>query len=290
MMWRLWVVVAFSCLIWKGAEAGGDIPSSCEGCHDEAATAFGRSAMSRAASTLSFLSEWKREGEGQACLGCHAPSGGAGVQCRDCHGEGGHPFAKLDTPGVCARCHDAPGELTVRSFFQSQAFKDGSECLDCHIKGQGSGDVHDIVGPSRAKFLTGVARLRLSVTAGSQGDVAVVRISHSAGHALPGGTSGRAVWLLVEGVNDAERTVWRTLTRFGWEHARDRMGPDGGWTDKTLQPNSSTIVEFGDLRRERAQSLRASLVYQFTAGEYDAPEAVHEQMDQVTIALPLTTP
>lgn len=284
MKWGTWLAAALSGLIWNSALAGEGVQSSCEGCHVEAAAAFGRSAMSRAASTPTFLAEWKHKGEDKACLACHAPSGGAGVQCRDCHGGGDHPFSKLDVPNVCARCHDAPGELTVRSFLQSQALKDGYGCLDCHAESQG-GDVHDIAGPSRAKFLTGVGRLRVSVATGPQGDVAVVSISHSAGHALPGGTSGRAVWLVVEGVDDVGVTVWRALTRFGWEHASD-----GSWTDKTLKPNRTAIVEIGDLHRAGARKLRTSLVYQFTAGEYDAPEAVHEQMDQVEFSFPSTKP
>jgi len=280
MKWRAWLAVVLFGLTWSGALAGESAQLSCEDCHVEAATAFGRSAMSRAASMPTFLAEWKREGEDAACFGCHAPSGGAGVQCRDCHGEGDHPFSKLSVPEICARCHDAPGELTVRSFFQSQAFKDGAKCLDCHTKDQ-SGDLHGFAGPSRrVGFLAGVARLRASVAARPQGDVAVVSISHSAGHALPGGTSGRAVWLVVEGIDDAGGSAWRVLTRFGWEHA-----PDEGWTNKTLQPDRVAIVEIGDLHRAGAQRLRASLVYQFTAGEYDAPEAVHERMDEVELSL-----
>jgi len=254
---------------------------NCAQCHLDAEQAFAQSAMAQAALTKSFLKEWTEKGHDQACLGCHAPSGGQGIQCRDCHGLADHPVDKLNVPGVCARCHSAPGETTVHMYLSSRSFKAGQNCLDCHT-GKDGENVHHFMGPSIEGFLTDVAQIRASILVEQGRAKALIRISHRAGHSLPGGTTGRSVWLVVEGRNAQGQGVWSKRVRFGWVH-----DGQGNWRDETLRPDIQTQFWLENIGRSGTVRLHVALLYQFAAGDFNVvPNSDRRLLDQVAVEIP----
>jgi hypothetical protein len=254
-------------------------PSHCPDCHQKEQQEFMRSLMAVAAGTPDYISEWGHTERAAGCLKCHAPGGGKGVVCNDCHGDTGHPYPKLAVPGICARCHDAPGELTVRSFSQSSAARRGEDCLGCHLPGNGIS--HDFQGPARQGFLEGAARLRISLRRDAEGDAVLIRIRHRAGHALPGGTTGRSVWLLVEEIGEDERPLARSLFRFGWYH-----DPATGWRDRTLPPGPGKVIEIPLTHPGKVSRVQAKLIYRFLPGALDNPDSREVMLDQAVFALP----
>lgn len=285
MKWLLWL--AF--LPWAaGAESvmlppGVGEPSHCSDCHQREQREFARSLMARAATTPDFIREWEGKGRAQRCLTCHAPSGGQGVTCVDCHNDGGHPYAQLATPQVCARCHDAPGELTIKRFLQSPAARRGEGCLACHRSdaGSDSGGGHDFMGPARRGFLQGVARLRLSLRRDAGGETLLVRIGHRAGHALPGGTTGRSVWLVVETFTRERRRLGKAVYRFGWYHDTGL-----GWQDWTLPPGPGKVIEIPITRGRDTALIEARLIYRFRPGPLSTPDPRAVELDRARFALP----
>lgn len=267
----------------EGANASEPEYDVCVQCHEEVVQAFSHSAMSKAASTRTFLNEWDDRGNDAMCLTCHAPSGGSGVQCRDCHGAVEHPVDKLEVPAVCARCHDAPGENTVRMHVASRSYRAGQNCLDCHA-GNGTGNLHQFRGPSFEGFLNNVAHIRVAVLKDADQLDAEVRVSHRAGHGLPGGTTGRAVWLTAEGIDGEGAIHWRERVRFGWEHDKN-----GAWLDRSLKPDEIACVRFENLGRYGVTRVHVALIYQFSPGEFiDAPSADRRILDSIDIEIPAT--
>lgn len=230
---------------WVPASAAQD----CLDCHREQAEEFSRTVMARAAANPVFQAEWAAGGKDPACLGCHAPSGGQGLGCVDCHGTGEHPYAPVAVPQVCARCHDAPGEATVRTFRASLAARAGKTCLDCHLA-EGKGH-HAFRGASDAGFLSGAARVRLMM----RGDTLLTIVDHRAGHGFPGGTTGRAVWLVVRGVDRQGLAVWEETKRFGW------LTDGHSWQDHTLGPDRNGMLEVQSPQRDGAVAVDARLLY-----------------------------
>lgn len=254
--------------------------SDCSDCHPDQATSFNRSAMAGAAVSESFVAEQSTVSRPLRCLRCHAPGGGAGVACVDCHGTGPHPYFRLNQPEVCGRCHDAPGENTVRSFRSSPAAAAGQRCSDCHAMDEGRFS-HDFKGPNRSGFLRGIASLRVFLRTDPEHLVAIVRIQHRAGHALPGGTTGRSVWLRLLGRNQAGTTIWEKSHRFGWERQAD-----GRWLDKTLLPGAPTRVELPLAMLSELRGLRLELIYRFRPGPLDADDPAAVILDTMEIGLP----
>jgi hypothetical protein len=254
----------------------------CAECHGDISVAFGATRMASAATGAEFLAEWQGRGRPAYCRDCHAPGGGKGLVCADCHGTGPHPYPQLQVPGVCARCHDAPGESTTRRFRESRSAHEGKDCLDCHLPGDGPGSDHRFAGSSEPGFLEDVAALRLILRTEPDGDrTAVVQVSHRAGHALPGGTTGRSVWLIVQGIDVREREVWREVVRFGWEHR-----PDGGWLDRTLLPDRSAVLEIPDPGRDGSERLRAELRYRFRPGPLELVDPGEVTLDLAELEIP----
>ena len=183
---------------------------------------------------------------------------------------------------MCARCHDAPGERTVQGFRASPAAAQGQTCLDCHLpEGRAASD-HAFQGPSVPGFLDRVATLRLLLRQDpATGPVAVVQVTHRAGHALPGGTTGRSVWLIVSGLGSDGAPVWSERVRFGWEHP-----PDQGWRDRTLPAGRPAVLELPQPGRQGAERLRAELWYRFAPGDWSEPDPRARRLDAVELALP----
>ena len=269
-------LVAVACT--KIQSSAHNEPSSCPDCHEKEAVEYARTSMAQAARTPGFLHEWENNEKDEHCLDCHSPGRQQGVTCIDCHGDKGHPYTLLKLPGVCAQCHDAPGELTVRSYNDSPAAKRGQDCVDCHQHGDSSS--HDFRGPSRSDFLAGVARLRIALRRDNEGITAIIGVSHRAGHALPGGTTGRSVWLVVDELDNKNRSLRQALFRFGWLH-----NPETGWEDYTLPPGAGRVIEIPLANHNKAVILRAKLVYRFVPGNLSKPDPQEVVLDEVEYAL-----
>jgi hypothetical protein len=236
--------------------------------------------MARAASSQAFIREWHDNGNTGACLSCHAPRGGAGVQCVDCHGEAGHPYPAVAVPERCARCHDAAGENTVRTYLDSPARRRGERCLGCHTP-DGERFSHGFRGPSRPEFLHGVARVRAASRIERNILYTLVQIRHTAGHALPGGTTGRAVWLWIEGLNRRREVIWRESRRFGWLH-----GADGAWRDQTLPSGRAVRIESTRRTRGATARVRVRLTYHYQAGIVSDGGINAVELDRLEFELP----
>ena len=285
--WRLIRVLWLVTVLTTGDVTAGQITAEekenqpCAECHAGIAESFAGTRMAIAASER-FRRQWQDRESPDYCMNCHAPSGGEGLVCADCHGPGPHPYAKLDVPEVCARCHDAPGENTVRQFRQSPAARKGMNCLDCHLPDKKSGVDHRFEGPSVSGFLDNVAKLRLNMRLDeSRGPTAVIQVSHRAGHALPGGTTGRAVWSVVKGLKADSAVAWTMSKRFGWEHH-----PVQGWLDRTLKPGRAAVLELDGLARGDTVRIRAELKYRFRAGPLDREDPREVGLDAVELGLP----
>ena len=246
--------------------------SSCAECHQTSSDEYRRSRMAIAATTPTFLREWEEKDRAAICISCHAPSNGPGVGCKDCHRGDDHPFGKVAEPRVCAGCHDAPGEITLRSYHSSGAAQRGELCVDCHLDPARSG--HEFLGPSTPGFLNRKAFLGVSLRREAGRQTAIFDIRHRAGHALPGGTTGRAVWLSIEILDESGQLAARHAHRFGWF-----FDPDRGWIDNTLPSDERTVVELS-LQEAGTGTMQAKLIYQFIAGdllEYDEDQVVLDQ-------------
>lgn len=255
-------------------------PDSCVDCHEREQIEFAKTRMAEAARTPSFLDEWQEKGTPSYCFGCHSPSGGNGLICVDCHPGPGHPYPKVQVPDTCARCHDAPGESTVRRFRESPAAKRGADCLDCHNTPEGERFSHLFRGPSEPGFLDGVAWLKAGLRHEIDGSVtALVQIGHRAGHALPGGTTGRSVWLVVEGAGEVNETLWKTYRRFGWEHDSNRR-----WIDQTLPPGRPVALEIPGVDRDGTSMIGISLWYTSAPGPYEPDNADQVLLDKVLVS------
>ncbi len=254
----------------------------CVECHAAIVESFSRTRMAKAAIGDDFLAERREKARPPQCLRCHAPSGGAGIVCADCHGRGNHPYAKLTTPAVCERCHDAPGENTVRSYRKSRAVNRAEGCLDCHLTDNTQKTDHHFKGPTTPEFLEGIARLRVFFRKADHNHVVmVIQIHHKAGHALPGGTTGRSVWLIVSGLDSNGEQVWRQTMRFGWEHR-----PDGVWRDRTLPSDRPQVLEIAEAERHGAQQIKAELWYRFRPGAITKPDPRAVRLDAIKQSLP----
>jgi hypothetical protein len=110
---------------------------------------------------------------------------------------------------------------------------------------------------------------------------AVIQITHRAGHALPGGTTGRSVWLVVTGFIADGAQVWREEVRFGWEHHGDK-----GWRDRTLPPGRPTVLELPNPGRNGATRLHAGLHYRFAPGPLTEPDPKMVTLDETELAMP----
>lgn len=263
------VSLANAVAVAEGAQSADDGEERpCLECHQAVSQAFAGTRMARAATGSDFVAEWRETGYPPYCLGCHAPSGGEGLVCSDCHGAGPHPYPKVEVPGACGRCHDAPGESTVRRFLEGPAHRHGLGCLDCHTGDDSDGADHAFQGPSVEGYLDRIAEVRVFLRRNATASrAAIVRIAHKAGHGLPGGTTGRSVWLLVRGIKLGGESAWQETVRFGWEHQ-----PDGSWLDRTLAPGRPAILEFARPERSNAVRLRVELWYRFLPGPLDEPD------------------
>jgi hypothetical protein len=237
----------------------------CGPCHVEAQRQFAATAMANATQSEDFKIEWAQARHSADCLFCHAPSGGTGLGCADCHGSGEHPYGKLTVLETCASCHDAPGEATVRSHKISLAARQKLNCLSCHVKSETGG--HAFLGATTPGFLEGSVRLFLALRKEQDGQVLDVAVRPRAGHAVPGGTTGRSVWLVVRGLDRANSERWRKTQRFGW-----LQGPGGVWEDATLAPEIGANLLVPEPGRKGTQRVEAELIYRFRPGPLEEPD------------------
>ena len=264
--------------VWTALFTGsGFSEAGCANCHPQVAADYARSPMASAATGPEFQAEWAAAGFDPGCRDCHAPRGGGGVGCRACHRGAVHQALTPQVPGVCATCHDAPGESTLRSHARSPAARAQVGCTDCHAGGTTG---HRFDGPATPGFLAGAATLR-AVWTGAPQPALQVEIRHRAGHALPGGSTGRAVWLLAEGLDREGEKTWQARRRFGWWRH-----PDGTLREATLPPGRATWTRFQPLGRKDTVAIRLSLVFRFRAGPLERPDPWAVLLDQLELPLP----
>ena len=276
---RSWFSVLVCALTGAAVPAATELPSRegqpCIDCHEEIIRSFNTTRMAAAATSTDYVAAWNASERASHCTGCHAPSGGKGLICADCHGPGPHPYPELSVPRNCARCHDAPGENTVRSFMKGPAVKRGQDCLSCHLETDRPDRDHGFRGPSTPGFLRDVASVQAFLRKNPDGDTtALLRVAHKAGHALPGGTTGRSVWLIVTGIRDDGAEAWRESIRFGWEHH-----PDQGWVDRTLPAGRPITLELPNPVRNQARRLLAALWYRFRPGPFEEHDPRQVRLD-----------
>jgi hypothetical protein len=246
-------------IITISVSANTDKKDNCISCHQDAVLSYQRSQMAQAASTKGFLKEWQQNGQADYCLDCHSPSRTQGVICQDCHAQDAHTVKPVLNETLCAQCHHAAGENTFRTYLNSPAAKQGAKCVSCHINIKKSG--HEFIGPSSAGFMQGVARLKLSIRKQEDELIAIVQIRHSAGHALPGGTTGRSVWIVFESYDKDCTIVSSNHARFGWTKTFNKH-----MVDNTLAAGKTTVVEFPVSQMEKVVAIRARMLYRFVPG------------------------
>lgn len=267
------------CVILVPVTAISDITvPSCEGCHPQQAETYQRSRMAIAARTVTFINEWKQKGQPDSCFNCHSPSLTQGVVCSDCHQGMNHPYNLASDIEICSRCHDAPGEITLTSYQQSPSSRKGERCSDCHLNIKATG--HEFLGPSTAGFLNGVARLDIALRKEDENTIAIVSIRHNAGHAVPGGTTGRSVWLVVDQLNTTGKVVRLSETRFGWQDHQQQ-----GWKQNTLPAGRSTVVEIPIDSDPKLDKLRVKLIYRFEPGVLQLKDKKQFTLDELTYQL-----
>jgi len=97
---------------------------------------------------------------------------------------------------------------------------------------------------------------------------------------LPGGTTGRSVWLLVRELGSDGKLLKETRFRFGWLHARG-----AGWEDRTLPPGPGRVIEV-PLSGNRTKALQADLLYRFRPGGLEQPDPDQVLLDRAEFVVP----
>tara|TARA_R110002167_G_scaffold213760_8_gene418387 strand:+ start:527 stop:1372 length:846 start_codon:yes stop_codon:yes gene_type:complete len=213
------------------AAAPDNAKSDCAQCHPFEVQTYQQSAMSRAAQTTSFKAQWQNAGHLDTCLDCHAPSNNQGVNCNDCHGESIHLNQATMDSNVCARCHDAALENTYRHYRRRPTALSEARCIDCHMRPSPLGVDHYFRGLDSPDLLAEAVTLRWLIPDTREPTIQLF-IKNQTAHAIPGGTSGRALWLLIK----SHRVDWRALQRFGWLQTEQKL-----WVDHSLPPGVNRL-------------------------------------------------
>ncbi len=226
------LIMIFLAPIMSSAAPPDNDKSNCAQCHPFEVKTFHQSAMSRAAQTANFKEQWQDADNAIACLDCHAPSSAHGVTCNDCHGESIHlkVTATMDTD-VCARCHDAPLENTYRHYRSRPAALAKANCIDCHMRPSDLGIDHNFRGPDSPDLLSKAVTLRWLVQEAGDPSIYLI-IKNRTAHAIPGGTSGRSLWLLIKN----QSGEWQPMQRFGWLQTERKY-----WIDYSLPPGVNRL-------------------------------------------------
>ena len=252
----------------------------CSHCHEDEARSFSRSVMASAAKTPGFLREQALSSHPERCLRCHSPMRTNGVGCQDCHAGGKHPYAPVPVPQVCGKCHDAKGENTLGSYRLYRRRGGTRNCTACHAIEDGRFS-HDFKGASRKGFLERVAGSRAILLGKKGARRLLAAIRHRAGHALPGGTTGRSVWLVVTGIDDEGRVSWEKRRRFGWLRTSK-----GEWLDQTLPPLETVTVEIDIPDDANVRRIQTELIYSFRPGTLVQSDEWTRTLDKNEIHLP----
>ena len=199
----------------------------CVDCHPRETASYRQSAMAQATFSSAYQLEQQQQGDPSRCLVCHGPTASSGVTCSDCH-EAPHQHRSAAAYGesVCGRCHDAPLENTLRHYRVYRVNHPETLCQDCHLPNIRVGD-HRFMGVG-SELLRGRAVRGSGLIDRAAGKLRLV-IDNLSGHGIPGGTSGRSLWLVAY---TAAGPV--PLHRWGW--LQDRQG---AWLDHGLPPGET---------------------------------------------------
>lgn len=156
-----------ACLADLGPRSASAFDGRCGDCHTDHTAAFATSRHAVAATSGLFRDTRESAPDPEFCDSCHAPRGGDGVSCLDCHAAAGNYGAEngqlvldltgpirgsrgLDAPHasaaepfladseLCATCHqiDGPGAFHERPYTHwlgSAASARGEGCAECHM-------------------------------------------------------------------------------------------------------------------------------------------------------------
>ena len=163
---------------------------------------------------------------------------------------------------------------------QSPSALKGEDCSDCHMDMALFG--HEFIGPTTPGFLEGIAKLSVAFRQDKDNTMALISIRHIAGHALPGGTTGRSVWLVTNEMDSNGHITNTTSTRFGWINHETAK-----WRENTLPAGRNTVVEVPLSNMNRTRLLRIKLIYRFLPGILDAIDSEQVILDELEFSLSL---
>lgn len=186
-----------------------------------------------------------------------------GVHCLSCHGRPDGVAAARDLPDapcrphrderllqaeMCQPCHE-PTHQAFTEYRQSDAFAEGTRCVDCHMpeRNDGSGRSHGPNGGMNVAFVRKALRWDCRI----DGKELVVTLRNKTGHKFPGEIPSRAFVLAVEvGGQELARELLRRPHK---GEARD---------DNRLRPSEERVLRYPLADGTRAADVRVLLLFQ----------------------------
>ncbi len=232
----------------RGAELDPS-PEGCKRCHAEIVDAWRGSMHAQAWTNPVFRAEYDPAPK-DSCRACHAPPNGSvdahGVDCASCHvrgqtilgtrsseaGRAAHPVridGGLSSPARCGTCHQfdhaddgvhdptEPLQATLDEWRKSDAFREGTTCVDCHMGLGAGGRGHEFVGLGSPDLLASAVDVSVRPRRTADGSLSVdVELTGAViGHSFPTGDVFRrgVLRLWTAGGSEASISMQRWLAR-----------------------------------------------------------------------------
>lgn len=161
--------------------------------------------------------------DGVHCLSCHGRADGVAASrtipdapCRPIED------ARLRSVQMCFPCHE-PTHQAFSEYYESQAYRDGVRCADCHMPERKDGGFsHGPNGGFSPTFVKKAIRWRASR---SDGELQV-RVKNRTGHKFPGEIPSRSFVVRAEFDSGEVESVLLRKPHKGEERQDDRLAPD----------------------------------------------------------------